>query len=563
MSPKKSSLNLLSTGIPGLDEVLGGGLPEYSFNLLAGSPGAGKTTLVHQFTFANASVERPALYFTVVGEPALKMLRYQQQMGFFEAAKVGTVIRFIDLSPEVLDGNLSRVLEKIVDYVKEASPSIVIVDSFRTVVRRSASSGGELEVQGFLQRLALHLTSWQTTSFLVGEYGDTEMQDNPVFTVADGVIWLSQARDRNSIVRKLEIMKMRGQATVPGLHTFRISSDGVQIFPRTQNMLDRRERNANRSRLSMGLPELDEMLGGGLFTGDATLVAGPSGCGKTVMGTTFIAEGVRRGEPGVLAVFEEHPDDYLARAASMGFDLSGMEKSGKLRMIYLRPIDLSADEILYQVQKAVAEIGAKRLVIDSLNGLELALAPTFRDDFRESLYRMVGGLTAGGVSVLLTIEVMESFEEIRFSPHAISFLSQNILFLRYVEIDAQLRRMLAVIKMRSSAHSHELREYVITSAGLRLLEPLTGYQGVLTGVPTARITHTLSATPGLTNMERALYDRLSSLHEASLQALAEACDISTDDAAHALKHLLMLNYVVELAEGSQMLYRPVSRPLGS
>jgi hypothetical protein len=218
---------------------------------------------------------------------------------------------------------------------------------------------------------------------------------------------------------------------------------------------------------------------------------------------------------------------------------------------------------LYQVQTAVAEIGAKRLVIDSLNGLELALAPTFREDFRESLYRMVGRLTGGAVSVLLTVEVMESFEEIRFSPHAISFLSQNILFLRYVEIDAQLRRMLAVVKMRNSAHSHELREYVITSAGMRLLGPLSGYQGVLTGVPTARVSRTFSTTPGLTDLERALYDRLSSLHEASLEALADACHISADDAACAVKRLLVLNYIVELVEGSETLYRPVARPLGS
>lgn len=559
-SKKKSPLRLLSTGIPGLDEVLGGGLPEYSFNLLAGTPGAGKTTLVHQFTFANASADRPALYFTVVGEPALKMLRYQQQMEFFDAAKLGTVIRFIDLSPEVLQGDLRAVLDKVVEHVKAAEPSIVVVDSFRSVVR---SAPGELEVQGFLQKLALHLTSWQTTSFLVGEYSDAELHDNAVFTVADGIIWLSQCKERNSIVRKLEVVKMRGQATVPGLHTFRVSSDGVQVFPRIHGMLTRSAAPRDAARASIGVPELDKMLGGGLPAGEATLVAGPSGTGKTLLGTTFIAEGVQRGEPGVLAVFEEHPDDYVARARQMGFDLSSMEASGKLKMIYLRPIDLSADEILHQIQVAVAELNAKRLVIDSLNGLELALAPSFRDDFQESLYRMVGGLTGRGVGIVMTVEVMESFEEIRLSPHAISFLSQNIIFLRYVEIDARLRRMLAVIKMRSSAHSHELCEYEITSSGLRILRPLTGYEGVLTGIPTARPQPAFSATPGLTASEIPIYEQLVSLREATVEALTEACDISATQVTSALRRFVELNYVVELVEGAGTVYRPVSRPLGT
>jgi circadian clock protein KaiC len=358
-------------------------------------------------------------------------------------------------------------------------------------------------------------------------------------------------------------MKMRGQPTLPGLHTFRVSSDGVQVFPRVQGMLTRRERPRETTRLAVGVPELDEMLGGGLPSGGGTLIAGPSGTGKTVLGTTFIAEGVKNGEPGVLAVFEEHPDDYVLRAHNMGFDLGSMEASGKLKILYLRPLDLSADEILHRIQMAVSELDAKRLVIDSLNGLELALAPTFRDDFRESLYRMVGGLTGRGVSVLMTIEIMESFEEIKFSPHAISFLTQNIIFLRYVEIEARLRRMLAVVKMRSSAHSHELREYEITARGLRVLAPLTNYHGVLTGIPTARTLTGSSSTPGLTPTERAVYDRLFSLRQAGLEALVEACDISATLVISALRRLVELDYVLEVVEDGKAVYRPVSRPLGS
>ncbi len=191
------TIRKLLTGVPGFDEILGGGLPEYSFNIIAGAPGAGKTTLAHQVAFANATAARPALYFTVLGEPALKMLRYQQQFRFFDPAKLNTAIRFINLSQTVLDKDLDAVLGEIVKEVEAASPGVVVVDSFRTVVRKAAGGTGEVELQAFVQRLALHLTSWQATTFLIGEYTEGEIRDNPVFTVADGLFWLYQQIERN------------------------------------------------------------------------------------------------------------------------------------------------------------------------------------------------------------------------------------------------------------------------------------------------------------------------------------------------------------------------------
>ena len=180
----KVRIELLPTGVLGLDEILGGGLPEFSFNIIAGAPGGGKTTLAHQIMFANATPERPALYFTVLGESAIKMLRYQQQFEFFDEDKIGSAIRFINLSQVVLERDLEAVLQEIIKEVETSSPSIVVVDSFRTVVRNSQASASSAEVQGFMQRLALHLTSWQATTFFIGEYEEDETRDNPVFTVA-------------------------------------------------------------------------------------------------------------------------------------------------------------------------------------------------------------------------------------------------------------------------------------------------------------------------------------------------------------------------------------------
>jgi circadian clock protein KaiC len=487
--PSRVAIARLRTAVPGLDEALGGGLPEYSFNLVAGAPGTGKTTLAHQIMFANATADLPALHFTVLGEPPLKMLRYQQQFSFFDPTKLNSSIRFVNLSQQVLDHDLGTVLDAIVREVEEASPRIVVIDSFRTVEHASGGGNrGDLDLQGFLQRLSLHLTSWQATTFLVGEYLESEMRDNPVFTVADGIVWLYQSVERNSSVRKLQVLKLRGQAPLPGLHTMRITDAGVEVFPRIMKRIEAEKARHGR-RLSVGSPTLDEMLGGGIPEGDSALVVGPSGSGKSVLATQFIAEGIKQGEPGVIAVFEEHPKEYLARARTLGPDLEPMVLEGRLAVIYLRPLDLSVDETLVAIQDAVRQVGAQRLAIDSLSGFELALAPTFREDFRESLYRMVGSLTGAGVTVFMSAEIVQSFDDLRLSSHLISFLADDVILQRYVELDGQLRKVLAVVKMRGSAHSKDLRLYDITETGLQVGETLGEYSGIITGVARRRADH--------------------------------------------------------------------------
>lgn len=483
------------TGVRGLDDILGGGIPEFSFNIIAGTPGCGKTTLAHQIVFANATPQKPALYFTVLGEPALKMLRYQQQYSFFDTEKLGKAIRFINLSDLVLSQDLNAVLEEIIKQVAAASPSVVVVDSFRTVVRRAMATNSEMEMQSFIQRLAQFLTSWQATTFLVGEYDATEVRDNPLFTIADGLFWLAQVVERNSVVRKLQVVKLRGRATVPGLHTFRITNSGLQAFARTLGFSEKKAPAAPQRRLSTGIEELDKMLGGGILEGDSVLVAGPSGTGKSALATQFIAEGLRKGEPGIMAIFEERPEGYKHRADTMGLNLQAAEKKGILETLYLRPLDLSVDETMQEILDAIERVGAKRLVIDSLVGFEMALAPGFRADFRESLYRMIGALTGAGVTILSTVEVEDTFTALQFSHYAISFLTDDIIRMRYVEIDGQLRKVIVVIKMRGGNHSKDIREYVITDKGVVIIGPRqTEYSGLTTGVPT-RISHPDEVAP--------------------------------------------------------------------
>ena len=483
---EQDAIRSLPSGVPGLDAVLGGGLPEYSFNLIAGGPGSGKTTLAHQIMFANSTVDRPALYFTVLGEPTIKMLRYQRQFGFFDLDLAGSAIQFINLSAEVLDGDLAAVLQRIVSETERSKPGIVVVDSFRTIGGQNGSEHrGNLDLDAFVQRLAHHLTTWEVTSFLLGEYA-TEEQRNPVFTVADGVLWLAQATDRNSVVRKLQVVKTRGRAPMPGLHTFRITDNGLQVFPRIPEQTRKRSVQKKGERLSTGVKGMDAMLDGGIIAGAAVMLTGPAGSGKSTVATQFMSAGLANGETGVIAVFEEYPEEYLRRANARNPDVGKMIDAEKLALIYLRPLDLSVDEALFAILEAVDRLGAKRVVIDSLSGFEVALAPTFREDFRESLYRLVGTLTATGVTVFMTAEVSEAFAEARFTTEKVSFITDVIIVQRYVEMEGELRRIVAVVKMRGSNHSHEFRTYEVTANGVIVGPPLTEYDGILSGSPTLR-----------------------------------------------------------------------------
>jgi len=473
----KVSINRLATGVPGLDEVLGGGLPEFSFNLIAGQPGCGKTTLAHQIMFALATPERPAIYFTVLGEPPLKMLRYQQQFDYFDAEAINHSVRFISLSEDALAGDLERVLQRIVAEVTEHNPALVFVDSFRSVVFASDTGASpHNSLQMFVQQLGMLMTSWQATTFLLGEYFN-ETDANPVFTVADGLIWLRQSVQRNSMVRKVEIMKMRGQATLPGLHTFRISSAGIRVFAPTSTV-PATTSAALATRALMGVPMLDDMLGGGLPRGYSLLVAGPSGSGKTILAASFLAEGARNGETGVIAAFEQHPNRVRNPV------LAALVAAGKVGLIDNHEPDLSIDEVVMLILAEVQRLQATRVVLDSLSGFELALAPTFRADFRESLLGLVSALARSGVTVLMTSELEDRYTDLRFSPYGAAFLTDAIIVQRYIELESRLLRVMAVVKVRASAHSDALRLYSINDNGIQIGALLPNQEGLLGGRPT-------------------------------------------------------------------------------
>jgi circadian clock protein KaiC len=477
----KVSLRTLSTGVPGLDLLLGGGLTEFSFNLIAGAPGCGKTTLSHQIMFSLASPQCKALFFTVLGEPPLKMLRYQQQFSFFDLDKVGTSIRYVNLAEDLRAGDFSGVLQRIMTEVEDFSPSLVFVDSFRSVVQTARNGAeGVADLQAFVQELGTRMTSWQATTFLIGEYTQSDAEANPIMTVADGLIALSQWQDQNSVVRKIRVVKMRGQAHLTGSHPFRITDDGLRIYPRVLPPLaadhhggalpDREPR-----RVSIGVPGIDALLGGGLPQGHSVLLTGATGTGKTILGTLFLAEGVRQGEKGVAMFFEKGTARLRnARLAQMAHD-------GHVRVVESRSLDLTTEELMEDLMQAIEETGATRVVIDSLSEFSLYLAPEARAEFRLAVFRMLTSLAKRGVTALVTVGLDDDYTELRFSRDNIAFLTDAVIALRYAEIDGRICKLVSVIKVRGSAHSTDLREYRITDAGIEIDARPERINGLLSG----------------------------------------------------------------------------------
>jgi circadian clock protein KaiC len=285
------------------------------------------------------------------------------------------------------------------------------------------------------------------------------------------------------MVRKMQVVKMRGQAQVPGLHTFRISDEGIQVFPRAiieqgETLSFAGKITTGEARIPMGIPCLDEMLGGGIPVGYSLLVVGPSGSGKTILATEFLSEGARRGELGVIAAFEKSPNQLLSDK------LQTLVNAGLVGVIDTRSLDLSIDETLHDLIAMIHKMQAKRVVIDSLSGFELALAPEFSEDFRGSLYRMIAKLTGMGVTVLMTSELEDRYTDLRFSQFGSAFLADAIIMQRYVEIEGQFKRAFSVVKVRGSEHSKDIRLYDITNKGMVIGKPLSEYEGIMSGRPT-------------------------------------------------------------------------------
>jgi circadian clock protein KaiC len=449
----------LSSGQPRLDAILNGGLPANAINMVIGVPGSGKTILTEQYIFRNATVERPALYLSTVSEPFDKIIRYAQNLEFFDASAIGTRVIYEDLGQALRDQGLSGVLSHVDQLIKQHHPGLVVIDSFKAL---HAFAANPAEFRRFLHDLAGRLSALAASSFWVGEYDAADSSEAPEFAVADAIIALGTTRVSEREARILQIRKLRGSSFAAGEHAYRITAGGLDVFPRLADSIETSDFALGTTRQSTGVEALDMLLADGYWPGSTTLVCGPSGVGKTLIGLHFIFQGAKAGQPGVIATLQENRTQLARIVEGFGWSL---DQQG-VHLMARSPVDVYIDEWVYQLLDLIEKTAARRVLIDSLADLYFTVGDPVR--FREWMYSLTQRLVRMGVSLFTTLEVPDLFDVVRVSEQGMSHLSDNVLLLQYVRRDSRIERALTVLKTRASRHEPEVRSFEISKEGIVL-----------------------------------------------------------------------------------------------
>jgi circadian clock protein KaiC len=446
----------VSSGSERLDSILGGGLPRNGINLIMGLPGSGKTILAQQYAFHNATQDRPVMYLSTVSEPLEKILRYGQTLSFFDRGTIGTAVLYEDLGGILNEKGLSGALDRISELLKERRPGMIIIDSFKAL---HPYAHRDEDFRRLLHDLAGRLSAFPATSFWVGEYDYHEIAGSAEFAVADAILCLSMERAGEREMRVLQVIKLRGSDFLSGRHAYRLSGHGLEVFPRLADPADQGQYELPDTKISSGIPILDQMLGRGYWPGASTLVVGPSGSGKTLMSLHFIFAGALTGETGVIATLQENAAQLERIVNGFGWSLSeeGVE------LMYRAPVDLYLDEWVHELLETVQRTGARRLMIDSLGDLRATASDETR--FREYIYSLLQRCSRQGISVMMTQEVGELFGVTRLSEYGISHVADNVVLLQFLRGESRVKRGVTVMKTRASAHDPQIREFEITANG--------------------------------------------------------------------------------------------------
>jgi len=467
-------LKRTTTGVAGLDLLLGGGLEPGAVVVMAGAPGTGKTILAQQACFANATAEHKCVYYTTVSEPHTKLVRHLEQFSFFDPEGLGTRVEHIHLGdflrPARQDG-LAPLVSEIVRKTLDEEPAIVVVDSAKML----RDWVDERDLRGSLYDLTGRISQTGAVLLLIGEYTPEELRSGVEFSLADGIIQLEYEAREPVDRRWLRIAKMRGGSYRSGKHTFQIGSGGVEVFPRIETLVPHVV-NAVSGQVPSGIPGLDGLMSGGAKQGDATLLTGPSGVGKTIFGLRWLTEGADLGQRCLYVTFQDTADQLVGVAAAFGWDLTSAGTSESVSISYVPMGDLDLDVLATAVRSELREHATSRIVIDSLS--ELAFAAREEQRFPAYMRSLVGLVRAAGSSLLVTSET---------SAHGLAanamdgllFLFDNIIELRYIEDGSRVGRAVHVAKMRSSWHEMTLNSVSITDRGIVVGSELEGVTGRL------------------------------------------------------------------------------------
>lgn len=455
---ESASLRRLTTGNPQLDEILGGGIPANSINILMGEPGSGKTILAEHLMFANANDDgRPILFLATLSEPADKVVRYLQQFSFYDESKLGTAIVYDSIGAELSEKGLSMLVPRIKEIITTQKPKIIVIDSFKAIHDLSDSVP---EMRRMLYEMAGLLTAFDTTAFFVGEYSADQVAMYPEFAVADGMIELARSKLGTRDERFLRVLKLRGSHYLEGLHGFRITSDGLEVYPRLVSPVSPPVYDTLKERVTTGVPGLDKLLTGGLHRGRSTFVLGQTGSGKTTLALQFVLDGLKRGEHCMYVSFEENPSQLDAQLRLLGFEADEASSEG-LHRLYVSPVELQIDSIIANIFQRVRKSDIRRLVVDAVGDLLMASADVAR--LHSYLYALAQHFAVQGVTSLFTYETTEKIPSLETR---MSALADNIILLGVHLHSRKAARTLRIVKARGIAHDLDEHECRISATGI-------------------------------------------------------------------------------------------------
>ncbi|MGA2286772.1 MAG: ATPase domain-containing protein [Dehalococcoidia bacterium] len=472
----------ISTGMPALDAILDGGIPTGSSTMIIGPPGAGKTILSLSILFANASEEGKALYFTTVSEPPTKLLKYQQEFAYFDKEKFNTSVIFVDIGSTIRQEDLERAMWVIRDKVEEVNPQMLCIDSFKGL---ADLVGDKLLFRRFVHDLSVLLAVYECTTFLVGDYSLRDLETEPEFAIADGVICLDLHEKDALSPRVLRVHKMRGTAFHEGDHSYTISDKGIAIFPRLQPPVkEAPPKETPIRKVPTGILGLDGMLDGGLNAGFSTMIAGAAGTGKTTFAVHFLHDGLKRGERCLLVGMEESPGAIVKIAAGYGVRLAKYIHSGQLTILHRRPPNLNVYQMAQEIRDIVTTQKIIRVAFDAMSDIQTNVAGARA--LRDYVAALVGLFESRGVTSVWTNVIENTFGEFKITEANLSVAVDSIILLRHVELDSRIEKAISVLKMRGSNHDKTLRRYEISAKGIEIGGPFEGYGSLILGASTTR-----------------------------------------------------------------------------
>jgi len=458
-SSEPAALPRLTTGNAQLDEILGGGFPAHSINILMGEPGSGKTILAEQMMFANAEENgRPILFLTTLAEPLDKVIRYLQQFTFFDPTKLNHGIVYDSIGQDLAERGVPMLVPRLKDIIKQQCPRILVIDSFKAIHDLSKSV---TEMRRMLYELAGLLTAYDTTAFLVGEYSTDDVAKYPEFAVADGMLELARNKLGVRDERFLRVLKLRGSAYREGLHNFRVSARGIEVFPRLVSPAFPESYDAHLERVPTGILGLDEMLGGGFVRGRSTFLLGPTGSGKTTLALQYVLAGVERGEKCMYVSFEENPTQLHAQIQGLGVDPDEARRNG-LTILYVSTVELQIDSIITEMFNTIHAQAIRRLAVDAVGDLLAATRDSQR--LHNYLYALQQHFAVRGVTSIFVHETPAAGE----FDTKLSALADNILLLALQLNDGRGKRTLRIVKARGIGHDLDERGLCITSRGVEV-----------------------------------------------------------------------------------------------